>query len=458
MKKACIAITLALCLVLSVVFAPAGADAANPIKVKINGTDLQTEVYPTIINDRTMVPMHAIFEALGADIDWDANMNLVSAVKGDTKVSIRINSKLAYINGQERTLESAPIILDSHTMVPVRFIAESLGEKVEWDGNARIVYIGSKTAPVKEEKPAIVTEYTLDKDTSLEYRAGCAAEFKKSTTINLYDNGYVKSGIINDDCWLSPAADRSANGGQVRFKAGTEATFFANGNLKSGTLLNEVGLKYAHINNVELSLIPSRDRNVVNFKAGTSINFNEKGYVASGIIAGNVVLPYAEYNALSFAGDTPVIFNDKGYVTSGTLRDSTSLPYRDNKLVMLKENTTVELNEDSHVITGTLKQDTELEHQGGYVGTVKFKKDTSISFGPDGYVKTGTLTDDTSLPYTEALKAIFKKETAVTFHDNGYISSGTILNTTSLPAADGTYQNVTGGTIITFDTNGKLTK
>lgn len=462
MKKSCVALTIALCLLVSAALMPAAADAASPfIQVKINGVNLKTDVYPTIINDRTMVPMRAIFEALGADIDWDADMNLVSAVKDNTKVSIRLNSKYAYINGQEKVLKAIPVLLDGRTMVPARFIAESLGEKVEWDAVNRIVYVGSKTpiATKEDNKPAIVKEYTLNKNTTLEYRENLSAEFKKGTTINLHDNGFVKSGILKEDSWLKPAADRSTNSGQVRFKAGTEVTFYENGNLKNATLVNTVGLKYADIKNIRLELIPSRSRDIVNFKAETEVTFNEKGYVTNGIPASDAVLQYSEYNALYFAGEELINFNDKGYVTCGTLRDSTTLPYGDNKTVMLKEGTTVEYNEENYVISGTLKQDTELEYQSGYlVGPAEFKKDTAITFRADGCVKSGTLTEDTSLPYAEDMFAVFKKETAIAFHNNGYVSSGTLSNTTSIPAADGTYQNTTGGTKITFDTNGRLSK
>lgn len=111
------------------------------IQVKLNGTYLNMDVPPTIIDGRTLVPLRAIFEALNADVVWDNNTKTVTGSKGSTTVVLKINSKTAQVNGKNTLLDVPATIVDGRTMVPARFIAESLGQKVGWAENLRTVLI-----------------------------------------------------------------------------------------------------------------------------------------------------------------------------------------------------------------------------------------------------------------------------------------------------------------------------
>ena len=121
------------------------AKAEEPIKVILDGIPLQFDVQPRIINDRTMVPMRVIFEALGADVDWDSETRTITATKGGLVVKATIGDKNIYVNGVKITMDVAPIIADDRTLVPVRFVSEALGCDVDWDGDTRTVYIFVKT-------------------------------------------------------------------------------------------------------------------------------------------------------------------------------------------------------------------------------------------------------------------------------------------------------------------------
>ena len=88
-----------------------------------------------------MVPLRAIFEALGADVDWDDATKTITAVKGETTIKMQIGNDKMTRNGTESTLDSAPVIIDSRTLVPVRAIAESFGSDVSWDGETKTVII-----------------------------------------------------------------------------------------------------------------------------------------------------------------------------------------------------------------------------------------------------------------------------------------------------------------------------
>lgn len=97
------------------------------------------------MNGRVMVPLRAIFESLGAEVDWDANTRTITGTKGDTIVTLVVNSPTATVNGKEIVLDVPPVIIDGRTLVPVRFVSESLGAEVEWDGNRRQVNIATGT-------------------------------------------------------------------------------------------------------------------------------------------------------------------------------------------------------------------------------------------------------------------------------------------------------------------------
>ena len=118
-------------------------------------------VEPQIINARTMVPMRKIFEVFGAEVAWDGETREVTATTASKTLKLQIDNTLATVttdgNTEEITLDSAPVILDGRTLVPVRFIAESLELKVGWDAESRTVIILDKSfilARIEKEAPA----------------------------------------------------------------------------------------------------------------------------------------------------------------------------------------------------------------------------------------------------------------------------------------------------------------
>ncbi len=117
--------------------------AVQDIRVEVDGKIVEFDVPPKIINDRTMVPMRAIFEKLGASVNWDDSSKTVTAVKDSITVSATIGSYTIIVNGQAKTIDTVPVIVDSRTLVPVRFISESLGYGVAWDDASKKVTITS---------------------------------------------------------------------------------------------------------------------------------------------------------------------------------------------------------------------------------------------------------------------------------------------------------------------------
>ncbi|WP_408626315.1 copper amine oxidase N-terminal domain-containing protein [Anaerosolibacter carboniphilus] len=93
------------------------------------------------MNNRTLVPLRAIFEALGAEIKWDGATETVTGIKGETIVELKIGSNVAKLNGKDLNLDVPATIVNKRTLVPARFIAECLGAKVDWESSSRTVII-----------------------------------------------------------------------------------------------------------------------------------------------------------------------------------------------------------------------------------------------------------------------------------------------------------------------------
>lgn len=116
--------------------------SAAPVpRVAVNGVELQFDVPPIIENGRTLVPMRAIFEALGAEIYWNAETRTVSAARGEVALAVQIGNPWANVNDEPVALDVPARIVDGRTLVPLRFVSEALGATVAWDPAAYTVTI-----------------------------------------------------------------------------------------------------------------------------------------------------------------------------------------------------------------------------------------------------------------------------------------------------------------------------
>lgn len=108
---------------------------AGAVDLYVDTAKVETDTPPTVVDGRTLVPVRAIFEAVGATVTWDAATSTATGVRGDIVVSIQIDNTTAYVNGESRTLDVPAQLINGRTMVPARFISESMGCDVTWDGN-----------------------------------------------------------------------------------------------------------------------------------------------------------------------------------------------------------------------------------------------------------------------------------------------------------------------------------
>ncbi len=122
---------------------PAMVESATPkeISVTINGAPVSFDQPPMIQNDRTLVPLRAIFEALGGTVGWDDATQTVTSTKGDITVRLTIGSNLLYVNGSKVTLDVPAQLVNGRTLVPARAVAEAFRCHVDWDDVNQVVLI-----------------------------------------------------------------------------------------------------------------------------------------------------------------------------------------------------------------------------------------------------------------------------------------------------------------------------
>lgn len=130
---------------------PGAAQAQGTISVLLNGRAIDFGgVPPTQVAGRVLVPLRGVFEALGANVDYDDATGTVFAARGDTQIQLRLGSTQATVNGQTTTLDVPAQARMGRTFVPLRFVSEALGAQVSWNEARRTVTL---TAPEAEADP-----------------------------------------------------------------------------------------------------------------------------------------------------------------------------------------------------------------------------------------------------------------------------------------------------------------
>lgn len=127
---------------LTLAFASMPAYAADNPVIKIDGVAIGSDVQPEVKNNRTMVPLRVISENLGAKVSWSNSEATIT--KDGLKVTLKLNSKTAVVNGAKVALDAAPYVKNNRVVVPLRFIAETFDCEVGYSNSTVTV----STAPL----------------------------------------------------------------------------------------------------------------------------------------------------------------------------------------------------------------------------------------------------------------------------------------------------------------------
>ncbi len=119
--------------------------AAPPVTLIVHGEVLESDVPPTIVQGRTLLPIRAVTEALGADVRWDQPSQSVTVQKDDVTLVLKYKSNQYVFNDSIETLDVSIQMINNRIMVPLRVVGESFGYPVEWDDKTRTVTVGDQT-------------------------------------------------------------------------------------------------------------------------------------------------------------------------------------------------------------------------------------------------------------------------------------------------------------------------
>ena len=144
LKRTLIPILSAAMLLTATIPASAANITESAIKVTVDGTAVDfPDQKPIIQNDRTLVPIRFIAESLGYDVEWDSIEN--AAVIDDGRVKLWIGTDKAELDGDLVTLDTSSVLVNDRTMVPLRAVAETLDCTVDWLAKTKTVQITSGT-------------------------------------------------------------------------------------------------------------------------------------------------------------------------------------------------------------------------------------------------------------------------------------------------------------------------
>ena len=149
------------------------AAANEQIRVYLDGKEIAFDTPPTIIDGNTLVPMRAVFEALGAEVAWDGNKQCVTANRRDTEIKLFVGQNGVYRDSVYKDTPCPSQLINDRVYVPIRAIAESFGCHVDWSEESNAV--------------VIFTEGMFD-------RICASMEF----LVSLTSNGYMPFGYIEN--------------------------------------------------------------------------------------------------------------------------------------------------------------------------------------------------------------------------------------------------------------------
>lgn len=164
---------------------PATVQAQNNIKVKLDGNYITfSGQKPTVVNNRTLVPLRGIFENLGYTVDWNSE-NKTAVLKKESKtISIQTGADSFQINGTKIPTDVPAQIINGSLMLPLRAVGQGAGLSVVWDATTKTVIM---TTAVNTDKTATDSKEDIQK-----YVEGYSTIVKKMTSLDeLSENMYM---------------------------------------------------------------------------------------------------------------------------------------------------------------------------------------------------------------------------------------------------------------------------
>ena len=173
------------------IFVTSNVFAGRSPLIEYNGKIVKSDVSPYIQNERTMVPIRFISETLGYNVTWDNDKREVGVKGKDTEILLKVDSKNALVNGKKVKLDAPASIKKDRTFVPLRFVAENLKAEVKWDKeNFKVIINDNKNA-------SSIINLTSDEDKYVSEIKSLQSDLNKSIgklKLSFFDNAANLSG------------------------------------------------------------------------------------------------------------------------------------------------------------------------------------------------------------------------------------------------------------------------
>ena len=162
MKKL-LAVFICILIVTSAIAVPSYAsDMTDQVGIRLNNGVYTFDVPPIIRDSRVLVPFRGLFEAFGADVQWNESERSIIATHSGIEMKLYIDNPVAVVDGKTVTMDVAPTIIEGRTLVPLRFVGESLGYTVMWDDTTRMVDVFSVTPDTYKQLQRLRDAYGVE--------------------------------------------------------------------------------------------------------------------------------------------------------------------------------------------------------------------------------------------------------------------------------------------------------
>ena len=128
----------------------AGASAEEDVvTVLVDNVNVQFDQQPVILDGHTLVPARAVFEQAGATVTWDQPSQTATIAKDQYTVTIKYGDTALYRNGERIEIEMPAVMIEDRIMLPVRAISEAMDFAVTWDGHHSMVLVSTDGKPYR---------------------------------------------------------------------------------------------------------------------------------------------------------------------------------------------------------------------------------------------------------------------------------------------------------------------
>ncbi len=258
------------------------AATVNNITVTINGKKIEFDVPPQLINDRTMVPLRAIFEALEATVDWNNETETVTSKRDNTTISLTINNPTMYVNGEAIMLDSPACLISDRTLVPIRAISEAFKARVYWDNETQTVAILTEVPNNESVTEEVKIENEEDKQAEIVKKN---EHQEKEDEIKWYSSSMYRVGTdipAGDYYAVTEKSDRS--GYYCKYADSTQEDIEDNDNFNNFTFFRCYNGQYLKLSRCKITPIEN-----------APIYSSEDGTYSEGMYRVGIDIPAGEY-------------------------------------------------------------------------------------------------------------------------------------------------------------------